>query len=172
MIIFVDTEYTSPVDLGLISVGLVSEDGRRDFYAELAPHLNMCNSFVRKNVIPVLSGPVVTEPELRRTIRDWFDRMPRRIVLAADSVTDIRLLMNMLEARPVNIEPDWIDLKPFIDTTVFHSAVCKYHEQQERPWHHALHDARAHRAGWLAVRAQAAKGLTPLARHQKAEASC
>lgn len=42
------------------------------------------------------------------------------------------------------------DLRALIDTAVFNQAVCQYHAQPDQPWHHALHDAQAHRVGWLA----------------------
>lgn len=54
------------------------------------------------------------------------------------------------EGLPPNLDRSVFDLRPLIDSTVFNSAVCGYHDQPNQPWHHALHDARAYRAGWLA----------------------
>lgn len=149
MLVFIDTEYTDPVTKHLISIGLVGEDGQQEFYAELPVQADDCNRFVREQVLPVLTGPVMTPAELKLALQAWFTEMPRRVVLAADSAIDIRLLMDLLGGRPPNVTQEWFDLRPLIDTTAYHTAVCRYHSQPDQPWHHALHDARAHRIGWL-----------------------
>lgn len=51
---------------------------------------------------------------------------------------------------PANVSSVLYELRPLIDTAVFHKAVEQYHKHPDHPWHHALHDALAHRAGWLA----------------------
>ena len=149
MLVFIDTEYTNPETKKLISIGLVGEDGQKQFYAEVPVNEEECNRFVRENVLPVLTGPVMELPELRQALLEWFKGMPRKVILAADSPIDIRLLMDLLGERPANVTEDWLDLRPLIDTTAYHAAVCKYHEKLDQPWHHALHDAKAHREGWL-----------------------
>lgn len=48
MLIFLDTEYTDPIQIDLISIGMVSEDGRAEFYAERNDYRTEdCNSFVK-----------------------------------------------------------------------------------------------------------------------------
>ena len=47
MIVFLDTEYTDPIQIDLISIGMVSEDGRAEFYAERNDYrASDCNDFV------------------------------------------------------------------------------------------------------------------------------
>ena len=57
-LIFFDTEFTGLIiDPRLISIGLVSEDGR-EFYAELSDTYqgSQCDQFVQEAVLPRLQG--------------------------------------------------------------------------------------------------------------------
>ena len=60
MLLFLDTEYTGlgQPDPGLISLALVAEDGRQEFYVELTDTWQRadCNGFVRREVLPRLDG--------------------------------------------------------------------------------------------------------------------
>lgn len=85
---------TPILKLKLISIGLVGEDGQKQFYAEVPVNEDECNRFVRENVPSVLTGPVMELQELRQALLEWFKGMPRKVVLAADSPIDIRLLMD------------------------------------------------------------------------------
>ena len=56
MPVFIDTEFTDFTQIDLISIALVSEDGR-EFYAERTDYRHEdCNGFVRV-VVPVISKP-------------------------------------------------------------------------------------------------------------------
>ena len=55
MRLFVDTEFTDFIDCELISIGLVSEDGRHEFYAEVADYdRQKCNAHVQAGIWPLL----------------------------------------------------------------------------------------------------------------------
>ena len=167
MIIFLDTEYTDPVHIDLISIGMVSEDGAAEFYAQRCDfRAEDCNAFVREDVLPLLDAPagqVMTRAALALHLWDWFTTLPRRVVIGCDDRTDYALLVDALGGEvPANVA-GIKDLRPLVDSTVFHQAACRYHDAPGQPWHHALHDAKAHRAGWLAwmasrSSAQALKG--------------
>lgn len=155
MLLFLDTEFTDFIDCDLISIGMVSEDGQHVFYAERSDYRqDWASDFVRMAVQPYLGREacaVCSREELARRLWAWFATLPRQVRIACDSVHDRDLLWDALdEGLPPNLEQKRFDLAPLIDTTVFHKAVCRYHEQENSPWHHALHDAHAHRAGWLA----------------------
>ncbi|MCG9096670.1 3'-5' exoribonuclease [Laribacter hongkongensis] len=154
MLIFLDTEYTDPIQIDLISIGIVSEDGSVEFYAERSDYrTDDCNAFVNSVVLPLLDAPpdsVMSRVELAIRLRAWFTTLPRRVVVACDDRTDYELLIDALDGQiPPNLA-GVKDVRPLIGTTTFHAAACRYHESPGCPWHHALHDARAHRAGWLA----------------------
>lgn len=154
MIVFLDTEYTDPIQIDLISIGMVSEDGRAEFYAERNDYrANDCNDFVKFAVLPLLDAPptkVVSRDELAIRLCEWFSTLPHHAIIGCDDRTDYELLIDALDGHaPPNLVGIQ-DVRPRTDTNVFHAAACRYHGQPGCPWHHALHDARAHRAGWLA----------------------
>ena len=155
MLIFLDTEYTDEHRRELVSIGMVTEDGQRSVYLERKDFpRSWCNRFVVDNVLPHFGNAVAapcTMPELGHRLRAWFQTLPRHVQLACDSPIDRDLLLTAIGgAMPPNVSPIPYDLRPLIDTTVYDKAVARYHEHPAHPWHHALHDALAHRAGWLA----------------------
>lgn len=153
MLIFLDTEYTDTTLKDLISIGMVSEDGQHELYLEVQDFdRTKCSPFVIRQVLPLLgtmATAITPRTNLQGRLREWFATLPRSIAIACDSPIDRQLLSDVFEnAWPENIT-GWFDLRPLIDTSAFHGAVEKYHTM-ERPWHHALYDAQAHRIGWLA----------------------
>ena len=155
MLIFLDTEFTDFIDCELISIGMVSEDGQHVFYAERTDYTNAyCNHFVRAAVLPRLgkiAGAACTNDEVTSRLWAWFATLPRHVQIATDSTHDWDLLWDAFgDGLPANLDRSIFDLRSLIDTTSFNDAVCRYHDQPNQPWHHALHDAKANRAGWLA----------------------
>lgn len=152
MLIFLDTEFTDALNCDLISIGMVSEDGQYELYAERSDYqAEWCNSFVHAAVLPQLghAGQALDRSQLAARLVEWFSTLPRSVTVACDSFTDWELLLDALDdTRPANLSGRY-DLRSLIDSATFHHAVVRYHEQNG-PWHHALHDARAHRWGWLA----------------------
>jgi hypothetical protein len=135
MLLFIDTEFTDFLNIDLISIGLVSEDGRHQFYAERTDFCyDWCNDFVRSAVWAHLGADPaanVKRDELRQRLSDWFKTLPAAVTIACDSYTDL-------------------DIRPLGESAVFNDAICRYHAEPGRPWHHAYHDAAAIRMGWLA----------------------
>lgn len=152
MLIFLDTEYTDSLNCHLISIGMVSEDGRHELYLERSDfEQQWCNSFVHAAVLPQLgnTGTALDRTQMAVRLTLWFSMLPRSITIACDSFTDWELLLDALgDVHPPNLKGRY-DLRGHVDSSVFHHAVVEYHERNG-PWHHALHDARAHRQGWLA----------------------
>ncbi len=152
MLLFLDTEFTDFIDIELISIGLVSEDGRT-FYAERNDYRQEAAShFVYEAVRPHLGRQpeaICSREELTRRLYEWFSTFPGKVQIACDSTHDRDLLWDALEdGLPSNLEPKVIKLAWQEDRS-FNEAVCKYHDQPGHPRHHALHDAQALRAGWL-----------------------
>jgi hypothetical protein len=155
MLIFLDTEFTDFIDCELISIGMVSEDGQHEFYAERNDYNDSwCSHFVREAVLPHLGrfiGAACTQGELTQRLWDWFSTLPNHVQIASDSAHDRDLLWDAFgEGLPGNLDRSVYDLRALIDTTAFNGAVCGHHEAPNQPCHHALHDARAQRAGWMA----------------------
>jgi hypothetical protein len=162
MLLFLDTEYTgfdSPTPR-LISLGIVTEDGQREFYVELNDTWTEadCSQFVKRGVLPVLDGNAVSLEQARARLLDWLAASPRSVRVACDSQTDFRFLMTLIGDTTLrNLAPAPFDLRPLIDTVVYHEAVMTYYRTDNRE-HHALVDARAYRKGWLAWMAAKKRG--------------
>jgi hypothetical protein len=154
MLLFIDTEFTDFLNIDLISIGLVSEDGRHQFYAERTDFCyDWCNDFVRSAVWAHLGADPaanVKRDELRQRLSDWFKTLPAAVTIACDSYTDYELLLDALDGeKPANLA-GYLDIRPLGESAVFNDAICRYHAEPGRPWHHAYHDAAAIRMGWLA----------------------
>lgn len=153
MLVFLDTEFTDFTDCELISVGMVSEDGQRELYLEVQDFdRSKCNAFVQSTVwanLGLIEGASVHKADLPHHLQKWFFTLPRSIKIACDSQRDLDLIAHAMGGEwPKNIN-GWFDLRPLIDTGTFHHAV-EAHHTPDRPWHHALYDAQAHRMGWMA----------------------
>lgn len=158
MLIFIDTEFTGlgDPDPRLISIGLAPADGRDSFYAELSEDCwrnGWVSSWVEDNVIPLLDGgeALMSPAQLRERLLAWFAIRPRSCQIAADSEIDFQFLKAILgKDWPANLDPKMFNLRGMIDSTVFDHAVNEHFLSANVKPHHALHDARANRRGWLA----------------------
>jgi hypothetical protein len=156
MLLFLDTEFTAFIDIDLISIGIVSEDGLHEFYAERSDYRrDWASDFVKDAVVPHLGQRperVCSREDLTRRLYAWLCALPSRVQIACDSDLDRDLLWDALEdGLPSNLDPSVRWLAWDSEERVFHDAVFKYHAQPNRPRHHALHDALAMRLGWLAL---------------------
>ncbi len=155
MLIFLDTEFTDFAERDLISIGMVSDDGRHEFYAERYDYdPELCSDFVFDMVLPYLGqipSALCSRHDLEPRLRQWFATLPGEVQIATDFGGDFRLLCNALSHNlPDNMSSTVFDLNPLLEEETFNKAACAYHNEPDHPWHHALHDARGHRAGWAA----------------------
>jgi len=177
MLIFFDTEFTElGVDPKLISIGLISEGGTREFYAELSDTYQPkdCSAFVQEAVLPHLQGgdALVTFNECATRLLRWLIAFNEPVQLATDSLSWDWPWIGELFAEAGNgtnwpqhmdthgksevFRPPNVDGKPFISSQSpqFNQAVefaFRDHVPRLRR-HHALDDAKANRLAWLAVR--------------------
>lgn len=154
MLVFIDCEFTDFIDCELISLAMVSEDGRHNIYLELTDFdRTKCNAFVQSAVcsqLGQLPAVRVCRTEMGERLRSWFATLPNGLILASDSQYDRDLLADALIGNwPANVV-GWLDLRPLTNSLAFNAALTHYHST-DKPWHHALHDASANRAGWLAL---------------------
>ncbi|MEC5218690.1 hypothetical protein RCH09_003664 [Actimicrobium sp. GrIS 1.19] len=143
MKIFIDTEFTDPIDIDLISIGLVAEDGR-EFYGERDDFdVGLANTFVRAFVLPLLRADgalVASKPALRDAIGAWLAQFDdgSRVSICFDNVVDWAMLSDLFDKAP----PAWLhsrNIRDYIDWPMRQ----RYFEQTRFPEHHALYDARA-----------------------------
>jgi hypothetical protein len=161
MLIFLDTEFTKLERPDLISLALVSEDGR-EFYAERTDYYpNQCSDFVHQNVLPLLGrvpGAACSRMELTHRLRDWVGQLPAPATFVFDSKHDWQLLAVAMLGRPQKNPPGDFGKQLFLDSAIFaHPRFVAASDKayaEELPMHHALADARALMAGyrgWIAV---------------------
>lgn len=160
MLIFFDTEFTDLcVDPRLISIGLVSEDGERMFYAELSDTYQpkQCSEFTKLAVLPLLEGDSVSVSmrELGERLLAWLEAFGEPVTLACDSLAWdwpwVQEIFGELDAWPANLvrRPLLLTINYLNDYDRFIEAVEQAFSSLRR--HHALDDAKANRLGWIAA---------------------
>ena len=160
MLIFLDTEFTDFARPDLISLALVSEDGR-EFYAELDDYQrDNCNDFVHKTVVPLLGrvpGATCNRAELTRRLRVWFDSVPENATIIFDFARDWLLLSKAMFSHQQQSPPtkfgEPLHLGNSCITHPLFEQALNFTYTQDWPPHHALADARALMAGYRAWRA-------------------
>lgn len=157
MLLFLDTEFTDFHDSDLISLALVSECGRYEFYAERTDFdVSRCNEFVRSTVLPKLgvsnAGPgPLDRKALAVALHAWLNRLhdldPGSYVMVFyDFDTDFKLLVEALCGE----KPAWLEGANISDQ-VNPISWAKSALDDSQVVHHALYDARELRADWIAT---------------------
>ncbi len=156
MLIFLDTEFTGlVVDPKLISIGLVSEDGRT-FYAELSDSWSPkdCDPSVLENIVPLLQGgdAQIAWSELPKKLLEWIEAFNVDAAIATDSIAwDWMWILEIF--HEAGIWPQNLSIQPLHLTAnapeFIRAAEIAYQSGLIR--HHALDDAKANREGWRAM---------------------
>lgn len=157
-LIFFDTEFTElGIDPKLISIGLVSQDGIRTFYAELSDSWQDkdCSDFVHEAVLPQLEGGEfrMRLSDLTMRLGGWLDEFGGPVKLVTDSLAwDWPWIAEIFELP--GTWPENLDGKPMIlqQGEEFNRAIERAFAGGLRR-HHALDDAKANRLAWLAENA-------------------
>lgn len=150
-LITLDTEFTDFINCELVSIGLIHEDGELEFYAEVreafdSPHWS---AFAWNVVHPLLTGHDSAAPtaELGKQLYEWLRLMPRPILILTDEPGyDWMLLKEALgpHIKHLMIQPYRFDSMCLgIEHRKTLSDARMNYFGDERPEHHALHDARA-----------------------------
>ena len=159
MLLFLDTEFTD-LDVGeLLSIGLVSEDGKYSFYAERNDYSRYaCSAFVIKYVLPLFGrypGAQCTINELNVRLRAFIEGLPEGAILCCDSQKDIDYFMRALTTDGRVPMPRILSLSHQIIRDMVHDPVFDKaflaHFCDGREQHHALWDAQANRLGYIAA---------------------
>ena len=180
MVVFLDTEFTSLLYPELLSIGLVTLDGR-ELYVELDLSTEVgqarkaaASDFVRHGGVldlwGLVPGALTTELEMGRRAGDWLPELAAkspesgRIEVAYDYATDFELLEYVVRDSglwdrvqelvvPVNVDAltGSLDGEP--------AAEACYSELSKRGLrrHHALADAHALRAAYIRVQDTASR---------------
>lgn len=157
MKVFFDTEFSSLLEKPkLVSIGLISEDGTKQFYAELTGTYSSSDvsDFAREHVIPLLDGcNLLSIDELKANLSKWFEEFVDEIVLATDNLNwDWPFIIEIFkEDWPKNLSRDCylLNMNYMKSADAFYESVKRAYENGLRK-HHALDDAIANRLGWIA----------------------
>lgn len=154
MLIFIDTEFTDFKKPELISIGLVSDDGQHEFYAELPVNQARCNDFVLATVLPLLGkvqGAQCSFAELKERLTQWLAQfaVSTPVTICFDFPGDWQLLCHALGDEI----PEWLtgqNVYPYINQTTYQMFFIENRLQE----HHALNDAKANRHAYEATKAK------------------
>ncbi len=157
MILFLDTEFTDFQQPDLISIGLVSECGSHEFYAERNDFdLARCSDFVQSTVLPKLGqgSSSVDRSDLAIALRAWLENVhsfdsQSPVLVLYDFDTDFELFRQAL----LDQIPPWIG-GANVAEEVNSITWARVGLMESPDAHHALHDARELRADWLAAKDQ------------------
>ena len=163
--LFLDCEFTTLDDPKLLSMGLVTEDGR-EFYVELAgeSHLKRASTFVLDTVAPqfgLMPFADASRIDMGKRVAAWLLSMGSGpLEIHYDFHADMDLLETALRAAAM-----WTRLGTLLVPTHIGYLIGDpdFTRAAEECWdasfaadgisrHHGLADARALRAGFLAVR--------------------
>lgn len=168
--IFIDTEFTDLLDPHLISIGLITEDGKNELYLERNDYDKSTSSpFVKVAVEPLFQTKGFPLHEISAKLFHWLAMLPGKYQIICDYYTDWELFIDVVENLPPNIEPQIALLYAELDTrgtmhgmktgtiletcvrarNAFHMGMEDYFFTNKLPHHHALYDAKANRYGWL-----------------------
>lgn len=153
--LFFDFEFDGEV---LISFGVTSNSGEQMYTEFVHPKSGFSSLFVQDTILPLLEKPIAQ----RKTKDEWlrsltiFIQMFESPVFYCDSDMDAQLLLRSLPT--VNVEI--IELTNFDEEAAYNRAYNKSFDAVLSPRHHALNDAKAIKAGYIALntlRAQQSK---------------
>lgn len=154
-LIFFDTEFTElGVNPRLISIGLISEDGKQSFYVELSDTYKKtdCSDFAEEFVLPLLQGGEVlmSMRELSNQLSEWIQAFNRPVMLVTDSLAwDWPWIIEIFDG--LNTWPINLNRTPFIlELTIQLNNAKDLAVGRGLRKHHALDDAKANRLGYLA----------------------
>lgn len=164
MLLFLDTEFATPHSPEIVSLALVSQDGRYEFYAERDPLPDDPSEFVREHVYPLLErGPyALPDHEFCKALRSFIAQVAAsdggQVTIAYDYHCDISLLEFALGGFGAHVDepalPTWntLDLESLGEA--FSASVRARFESNPavlKRRHHALGDALVNRDAYAAV---------------------
>ena len=160
--LFLDTEWADPLARQLVSLALVSEDGLREFYAEINPLPQSPTDFVQHVVYPLLDrgSSAMQPPDFTKSLRHFLSSVSEPCVLA-DHPNDLSLLQHAIagfdlidaQAQACGPIPRPVYCRMLKDgiTQLVLEDYFDAHPEAKRRRHHALVDAQALRMAWLAL---------------------
>jgi hypothetical protein len=163
--LFLDMEWADQEGAELVSLALVSLDGNHELYVERDPLLSEPTAFVRSTVYPLFDRGAAATPlrEITLRVREFLTGFAPPVLIEATHRHDFVLLRRTVAGCGLPIaELLGLPLAPMFDCRVQGVLIDSYFATRpEARDHHALHDARAHRAAVIRHYMLAPARLTP-----------
>lgn len=166
MRVFFDTEFSAFRDGRLLSVGLVAEDGRERYVELPGDGLNRdVSDFVRSHVLrqfgAVADSEAGTLAGLGERVARFLEELGQPVKMCFDYKLDRQFLEQALRLTAawstLQKSSTFVDVAGQANSEVAKvAALASYKASEPLREHHALADARALRAAWLAERDTAA----------------
>lgn len=134
---FVDAEFDVPTKT-LISLGIVSADGNREFY-EVLDYSNIQDEWVKANVIPILEKEPISREEFQERLKRFVGQFPGMNIIV-NHPNDVIYFSEALLGE----KGKWIMIQPLT-----FDVDDKLSGKGSKLLHNALHDARATREDWI-----------------------
>lgn len=134
---FIDCEFEDSTRT-LISLGIVSEDGQREFY-EVLPFSNVREQWVLDNVVPILKKAPITFEAFQAKLTAFVSQFPGMTIIA-DHINDIAYFSRALDKGMGK----WVMIQPL--TMIVDDELSA---KKSVVLHNALSDARAIRDSFL-----------------------
>lgn len=134
---FLDAEFDIPTD-SLISLGIISEDGNREFY-EVLEHSQIQDEWVKENVVPILNKEAVDLIEFQARLAKFIKQFAGMNIIVNHPNDVIYFCKALLQEKG-----KWIMTQPLtfeVDDELSGKA--------SKILHNALEDAKATRLDWL-----------------------
>lgn len=137
MMFFIDNEFNG-MGGGLLSMALVSECGRHEFY-EVVQCSEVIEDWVNENVVPHLHKSAIDRVTFQKRLYDFLEPFQHNLMVVADFPDDIKYFTEANLLGPgVSFGFEVVDLR--IDD--------RLHARESEIPHNALEDARAIRKSW------------------------
>lgn len=137
MNVFIDCEFNG-AEGSLISMALISEDGKREFY-EVVDCTQSIDPWVAENVMPYLEKQAITYSEFQRKLAVYLKQFPT-VHVVADYPDDISRLCRAM----ITGAGEWMMIQP-----ITFEIDDKLSAKAAKVRHNALHDVRAIRLSWF-----------------------
>jgi hypothetical protein len=156
--LFLDTEWADLAGDELVSLALVSEDGRLRFYAERNPLPTDPTPFVRESVYPLLDrgAASLSDQAFTAALRHFLDSVPNPLITFdyAHDAAMFEMALKGLGNRPLEHGNDSRVPKELLKSDLISMILEDWfiaHPLEAARRHHAMVDANALRIAWLAA---------------------
>lgn len=151
--VFLDTEWADDAGRDLLSIAMVSADGRRELYIEVESIPANPKVFAVEVVIPLLDRGTTMQSvtDIGKTVFEFISNF-RSLAILSDHRNDLRILRELLgDERWTMLSRSGLITTCLNKDQIMQASIDAWFKDEvsgSKKKHHALHDARALRHAW------------------------